>query len=172
MSRFSSAPQEGHLDLARRIFGYLNFFSNRGYIIDPQALTIDDNYDKVKMKYDLGNKYAYFSEKIDDDFPKYLLDELEIHVLWYAEHSHDKVTMILITGLFSVVESKTTTWSSKRQTAVQTSTFGANFTLIKKAIEESVMTWYHLVIDGDQGTQTHPYIFGQHKCGVEHEQSW
>ena len=35
-------------------------------------------------------------------------------------------------------------WESKRQTSVQTSTFGAEFTALKKAVEKSIMLRYHL----------------------------
>ena len=61
-----------------------------------------------------------------------------------AHHGHDKVAGRSITGLFSVVGSTPTTWSSKLQTAVQTSTFGAEFTALKKDFKESFMLWYHL----------------------------
>ena len=56
--RFSDAHRVGHLDLARRIFGYLKKYLKRGYAIKPQTLTIDANYEKVQMKYDFGNHYA------------------------------------------------------------------------------------------------------------------
>ena len=96
------------------------------------------------MKYDFGNKYAYFSEDIDENFTEPLLDELDIHVFVDAIHGHIKVTGISITRLFLALVSTHTTWSSKCQTAVQNSTFGANFTTLKKAVDKSVMLRYQL----------------------------
>ena len=96
------------------------------------------------MRYYFENKYTYFNEEVDKQFPKPLLDELDIHVFVDAHHGHDKVAGRSITGLFSVVGSTPTTWSSKLQTAVQTSTFGAEFTALKKDFKESFMLWYHL----------------------------
>jgi hypothetical protein len=43
-----------------------------------------------------------------------------------------------------VVGSTPVIWSSKRQPCVQTSTFGAEFTALKKGVEEAVALRYHL----------------------------
>ena len=117
---FLAAPRVGHLDMYRRIFSCLKKYPKRGYAINTQALTIDADYDKVQMKYDFVNKYEYFSEDIDEKFTEYLLDDLGIHVFVDADHGHYKVTGRSSTGLFSLVGSTPTTWSSKIQTAVQT----------------------------------------------------
>ena len=37
-----------------------------------------------------------------------------------------------------------TTWSAKRQTSVQTSTFVAEFIALKRAVEEAITIRYHL----------------------------
>jgi hypothetical protein len=39
-----------------------------------------------------------------------------------------------VTGLFCFVGSTPVPWRSKRQASVQTSTFGAEFTMLKKAV--------------------------------------
>ena len=61
-----------------------------------------------------------------------------------ADHGHGKVTGRPIIGLFLMVVSTLTTWSSKFQIAVKTSIFGADSTALNKASKESVMIWYHL----------------------------
>ena len=96
------------------------------------------------MKYDFENQYEYFSKDIGKHFPEPLFDELDIHVFVDSDRGHDKVIGISITGLFSVVGTTPTTLSSKRHTVVQTSTFGAEFTALKKDFKESFMLWYHL----------------------------
>ena len=68
------APRLGHLDLSRRIFGHLENYPKRGYAIKPKPLTIDADNEKVHMKHDFGNQYAYFSKEVDDNFPESLLD--------------------------------------------------------------------------------------------------
>ena len=69
---------------------------------------------RFKWIYDFGNQYAYFSEDIDDKFTEPLIDELYIHVFMYAGHGHAKVTVISITGLFSVLGSTPIACSSKQ----------------------------------------------------------
>eukprot|EP00957_Ditylum_brightwellii_P165922 12633497-Ditylum_brightwellii.AAC.1 len=112
----------GHLKLARKIFGYLKKYPKRGY--------------KVDLKLDFGTQYSYFEEELDPRFPEPLLEELDLHIFCDADHEHDKVTGRSITGITLVVGSTPVTWSSKQQAAVQTSTFGAEFTALKKAVEE------------------------------------
>ena len=58
LSRFLDAHLVGHHEMARRIFSYLNNHPKRGYVINPQTLTIDVDDEKVYMKYDSGNQYA------------------------------------------------------------------------------------------------------------------
>ena len=93
----------GLLDMARRIFGYLNKYPKRGYSINPQPLTINADYEKVHMKYYFGNQYAYFNEDIYGWFPEPLLDELDNHLFVVSDYGNNKITGRSITGLFSVV---------------------------------------------------------------------
>ena len=99
-SRFLCAPRVGHIELVRKIFGYLNKYPIIGYAINPQPLTIYDDCDNVRMKYYWGNQYAYFSEDFDEQFLGIILDELDIRVFVGIDHRHDKVTGRSITGFF------------------------------------------------------------------------
>ena len=76
------------------------------------------------------------------------------------DHCHYKVSGISITGLFSVVVSTPTTSLSKHQTAVQTSIFGANFTSLNKAFEESIIIWYRLRSIGVNLSKPTPVFLG------------
>eukprot|EP00980_Cylindrotheca_fusiformis_P022698 scaffold9600_cov79-Cylindrotheca_fusiformis.AAC.1 len=81
---------------------------------------------------------------MDPRFPAPLMDELAINIFVDADHAHDKVSGRSITGLLATVGSTPVTWKSKRQTSVQTSTFGAEFTALKLAVEEAITIRYHL----------------------------
>ena len=65
-------------------------------------------------------------------------------MFFYADNGNNKVFGISIAGLYLVAGSTPTTWSSKRHTVAQTSTFGAESTSLKKSFEYSVMLQYHL----------------------------
>ena len=144
LSRYAAAPRKGHLALAEDVLGYLKKYPSRGYIINPKPPTIDSKYQTVKVKEDFGGQYQYFQEDLDPRFPLPLVKELDINLFVDANHAHDKVTGRSITGLFGFVGSTPVLWSSKRQASVQTSTFGAEFMALKKAVEEAITLRYYL----------------------------
>jgi hypothetical protein len=129
-SRFSAAPRQGHLALAKKVFGYLRKYPKRGYMINPEPPQIDAPYDVVQLKQDFGGQYLYFHEDMDPRFPTPLIKELDINIFCHADHAHDKVTVRSVTGIFGFVGSTPAGWSSKRQASVQTSTYGAEFTAL------------------------------------------
>jgi hypothetical protein len=65
LSRFASAPRAGHLELARKIFGYLRKYPSRGYVINANPPKIDHKYETIQLKQDFGGQYHYFQEDID-----------------------------------------------------------------------------------------------------------
>jgi hypothetical protein len=144
LSRYASAPRKGHLDLAEDILGYIKKYPGRGYLVNPKPPKIDEKYEKIKIQEDFGGQYKYFHEDLDPRFPEPLVPELDINIFVDANHAHDKITGRSITGIFGFVGSTPMIWSSKRQPSVQTSTFGAEFTALKKAVEESVTLRYYL----------------------------
>jgi hypothetical protein len=101
LSRFSSAPREGHLEYARQIMGYLRKYPKRGYVVNPDPPHIDPEYSDVEVKCDFGNQYSYFREEMDPRSPKPTLEELDINIFVDADHAHDKISCRSITGLFT-----------------------------------------------------------------------
>ena len=88
----------------------MNKHPKRGYENNPRTLNTDVDYEKVQMKHDFENQYEYFSEDIDEQFTEPLLDELYINMFVDSKNVHNKVTGILIIGLFSVMGSTPKTW--------------------------------------------------------------
>jgi len=144
LSRFSIAPCQHQLQLARELMGYLRKHPKRGYFIDPRPPTAPTDFEQVAIKEDFGHQHSYFTEDVDPCFPEPFLAELDINIFVDADHGHDKVTGRSITGLIALVGSTPVIWSSKQQSCVQLSTFGAEFTALKKAVEEAAALRYHL----------------------------
>ena len=69
---------------------------------------------------------------------------MDISVFLDSNHGHDKKTGQSITGIFGLVGSTPIIWKSKRQPTVQTSTFGAEFTALRTAVEDTVLICYYL----------------------------
>ena len=95
---------------------------------------IDNDYEKLMPEHDFGTQYHYFKEEIDPRFPEPVVDELKISFFCDANHGHDKVTGRSTTGIIIFVGSTPILWESKRQNSVQTSTYGAEFTALKRAV--------------------------------------
>ena len=72
------------------------------------------------------------------------MDELKISIFCDANHGHDKISGRSITGIIIFVRSTLILWESKRQNYVQTCTYGAKFTALKRAVEHADAIKYHL----------------------------
>ena len=93
---------------------------------------------------DFGNQYSDFKEEVDDRLPAQKMKELDINIFVDSDHGHDRVTGRSITGMIAFVGRTPIFWLSKRQGAVQAATFGAEFTALKRAVEEAVTLRYYL----------------------------
>ncbi len=136
MSRFSVAPREGHL-LRVLIWGYLKKYPNH-------ALNISNipprNEDKISQKtiIDFANQYSYAKEELDIHFPIPVGEEMEVNIYFDSDHTHDKRTGRSISGVVVFVGGTPITWKSKRQGGVQTSTYGAEISSMRLAVEEAI----------------------------------
>ena len=144
LARFCMSPREGHLKNAEKVLGYLKKYPKRGIFINPAAPTIDD--DKLKSQdhkfQDFTHQYHYFKEEIDPRFPEPKVSELELN--FFCDSAHDLVTGRSITAILGFAGSTPVVWCSKKQSAVQTSTFGSEFTALKTAVERVITLRYHL----------------------------
>lgn len=61
-----------------------------------------------------------------------------------SDHAHDKITRRSITGLVVFVGRTPVLYFSKRQGAIETSTYGAEFMAMKTAVEEVISVRYML----------------------------
>ena len=109
--------------------------------------------EEEKPMEDFTHQYSYFKEDIDPMFPAQINKELKINIFSDSDHGHDKVTGRSITGLLAFVGSTPVYWKSKRQTCVHTSTFGAEFSALKNAVELAITLRYHLRSMGIQVTE-------------------
>ncbi len=143
LSRFCACPREGHMSRALRIWGYLKKYPCRTLGIKSC------NYHMEGEKLDQGiidfvEQYAYAREEIDPKFPKPMGPELDISIFFDSDHAHDKVTGRSISGIVVLVGSTPIIWRSRRQGAVQTSTYGAEFSAMRLATEEAITVRYML----------------------------
>ena len=146
LARFSSCPRKTHLDRALRVFGYLKRFPNKRTVVDSRdpIITGGDLSDYNSILESFKEEYPDASEEIDANLPTPLVDELAITMFVDSDHAHDKVTRRSITGLIILVGRTPVFYYSKRQGAVETSTYSAEFMAMRYAVEEAVAIRYML----------------------------
>jgi hypothetical protein len=143
LSRFCACPREGHLSRALRVWGYLKKYPSRSLRIDSKRFAIPGEvFDRELI--DFTEQYAYAKEELDPRFPKPMGQELDVAIFFDSDHAHDKVTGRSISGVIVMVGSTPIVWKSKRQGAVQTSTYGAEFSAMRLATEEAITIRYML----------------------------
>ena len=148
LSRFVASPREGHMKRALHVFGYLKKKMNKRIIIDSRDPIIVRNGAEHLLDVDLTEKLEEFypdsKEEIDEKVPEPLLDELKITAYVDSDHAHDKVTRRSMTGLIIFVGRTPVFYMAKRQGAIETSTYGAEFIAMKTAVEEVISVRYML----------------------------
>ncbi len=143
MSRFCSCPREGHFTRLLRIWGYLKKYPSRSLRISEKMYEIESEKLDINLL-DFSEQYLYANEEIDKRFPRPLGQELSVSVFFDSDHAHDKTTSRSISGVIVLVGSTPVIWRSKRQGAVQTSTYGAEFSAMRLATEEAITIRYML----------------------------
>jgi hypothetical protein len=161
LPRFSSCPRKGHLERALQVFGYLKKRSNRRIVVDSRDPIIEGGDDAFSKDFqeELKSAYPEAFEEIDRNIPNPLVDEMEITVFVGSDHTHDKVTRKSITGIFTFVGRTPVFCSSKRQGAIETSTYSAEFCGMRSATEETIAVRYMLRCLGVKVTRP-SYMFG------------
>jgi len=143
LSRFCAAPREGHYKRLLRLWGYLKKYPDKAVAIDARD-PIFDPKEPVEFEPDFGDQYGYASEDMDPMFPEPIYDELTVSIFFDSDHAHDKKTGRSISGIIVLVGRTPIIWKSKRQGAIQTSTYGAEFCAMRLATEEAHTIRYML----------------------------
>jgi hypothetical protein len=146
LTRFTACPRKGHLDRVLRVFGYLKKRPNRRIVVDSRDPIYKGGEDAMALDFtkELASNYPDAAEEIDVNLPEPLIDEMEITAFVDSDHAHDKVSRRSITGIIIFVGRTPVIYSSKRQGAIETSTYGAEFCAMKNGTEEVIALRYML----------------------------
>ena len=146
LSRFTSCPRKGHLERAISVFGYLKRYPNRRIVVDSSDPEIEGDLRVLEPDYtEVFKEFCPDAcEECDRKIPPARIDEMEITCFVDSDHGHDRVTRRSITGIVIFVGRTPVYFSSKRQGAIETSTYGAEFCAMKSAVEEVTTIRYML----------------------------
>ena len=74
-------------------------------------------------------------EQVPHDAPEPRGQAVELTAFVDSDHAGDTVTRRSRTGIFSFVQNSSIIWFSKKQTSIETSSFGSEFFAVKTAVE-------------------------------------
>ena len=134
MSQFRPAPRKGHLERAKRIYGYVKKFREGAIRIRTD---LPDVSDIPEMKYDwMYTVYGNVTEEVPEDAPKPLGKSVRSTSFYDANLMHCLVTGRAMTGILHCVNQTPVDWYSKPQSTVATATFGSEFVAAKECTEQ------------------------------------
>ena len=132
MSRFLSAPREGHLEQVFCIFAYVKRHLTYKLVMDSNEVLWNG---KKFHDSDWSDFYADAKEELPPNMPAPRGKPVQINCFVDADHAGDMVSRRSHTGILIYVNRAPVIWFSKRQNTVETSTFGSEFIAMKIATE-------------------------------------
>ena len=132
MSRFNVMPREWHMKAVLRIFAYLKCHAETKLVFD----SMPRDFSHIPFpKHDWDNMYPDASEDLPDTCPDPLGRPVQLGVFVDAAHADDLVTRRSTTGIIIFVNGTPIKWYSKRQNALESSTYGSEFVALRIATE-------------------------------------
>ena len=136
LSRFRAQPRKGHLDRAKRIVGYLLFLPDgaiRFRTGEPDFSSLrDQEYDWTRTV------YSGACEQIPHDIPKPLGKHVQTTHYVDANLHHDLATGKAVTAVLHFLNQTPIDAYTKRQSTVETATYGSEFVAARTAIDQII----------------------------------
>ena len=136
LSRFRAQPRKGHLDRAKMIVGYLLFLPDgaiRFRTGEPDFSSLkDQEYDWTR------SVYSGACEQIPHDIPKPLGKHVQTTHYVDANLLHDLATRKAVTAVLHFLNQTPIDAYTKRQSTVETSTYGSEFVAAKTAVDQII----------------------------------
>ena len=135
MSSHLVLPREGHLEQVLHIFAYLRKYHNTELVYDPSDPVIDESLYEAKDWASSEFGHLDGKEEIPPNMPEPRGMGFIVSAKVDADHASDSVTRRSRTGYLVWVNSSLVYFMSKKQTTVETSSFGSEFVAMKQCCE-------------------------------------
>jgi hypothetical protein len=164
LSSCLAMPREGHLEQLFHIFAYLKGKHNTEMIFDPSIPDIDEN---LFPKEDWSSSvYATsdcdLKETTPPNMPSPRGRGFVMRVYVDSDHAGDTVTRRSRTGFLVYLNCALIHWESKKQTSIETSSFGSEFMAMKTATEYIRGLRFKLRMMGIP-VEGHTYVYGDNQ---------
>ena len=132
MSSYMASPRIGHFEQVLHIFGYLQNVPKLTLVMDPLKPNVSE--DRF-IEADWHDFYRDAKEEIPTNLPVPKGKPVSISCFVDTSHACDVVTCCSQTGIILFLNHAPIHWYSKRQSAVEGSTFGSEYIAMKTAVE-------------------------------------
>jgi hypothetical protein len=136
LSSFRAMPRSGHLERAKRIYGYLRKMKEARI----RVLTNEPDYsDYQDPEYDWSSSvYGDVKEIIPTDILEPKGKYITLSHYFDANLYHDMVTGRSVTAILYFLNQTPMDWYSKKQATVETATFGSEFIAVRTTIDQII----------------------------------
>ena len=163
LSSFRACPRRGHLDRAKRIFGYIRKFDNATIRVRtdiPDYSGLPEHYIDWST-----SVYGDCKEVLPTDAPVPLGRPVLTTTYVDANLMHDLLSGKSVTGILHLLNKTPIDWYSKKQATVETATFGSEYVAARTAVEQIIdlrTTLRYLGVP----VCDHSYLFGDNNSVV------
>ena len=154
LSQYLVQPRIGHLQQSLNILYYLKHH-NRSYILlDPTRFDVnlvprkEGEESPLQRAQAMKDLYPDAEETLPHDMPPPRGEEVDINAFVDADHAGNRITRRSHTGIVLMINMAPISWYSKKQTTVETSTFGSEITALRIATEQIESLRYKLRMFG------------------------
>lgn len=135
MSSHLAMPRDGHLLAVFHIFAYLKKYHNTELVYDPSDPVVNES--EFERKDWTSSEFGLVDgeEEIPKNMPEPRGQGFAIRAKVDADHASDTVTRRSRTGYLVFLNCSLVSWVSKKQTSVESSSFGSEFIAMKQCCE-------------------------------------
>lgn len=135
MSSHLALPRDGHLEQLFHIFGYLKKYHNTEMVYDPSDPVIDEETFQLRDWASSEFGHLQGKEELPPNMPAPRGIGFRMRAKVDADHASDTVTRRSRTGFLVYLNCSLVHWFSKKQTSVESSSFGSEFIAMKQCCE-------------------------------------
>jgi len=136
LSQFRASPRVGHLERAKRVVGYLVKFKHATIRIRTDE---PDLSDLPEQKFDWAHSvYGNVEPLAADDAPPPLGGFVQLIHYSDANLYHNLITGRSVTGILHLANQTPIDWYSKKQSTVETATYGSEFVAARTCVEQAM----------------------------------
>ena len=135
MSSHLALPREGHLQQVLQMFAYLKKYHNTEMVFDPSDPVVDES--SFEKRDWTSSEFGHLQgvEQMPTNMPEPRGTGFTIRAKVDADHAGDTVTRRSRTGFLVYLNCAPIYWMSKKQTSVESSSFGSEFIAMKQCCE-------------------------------------